>query len=208
MWGVMVNPGLLELLREHIGQTLTPELAQDIALLSLPRPTPIDLAQFAVHEYDGLTFAPERMADIVEEMRPLHAEHWLETEKYRHGFELDFDYEEACYAESMGRYLLITARDQSGRLVGNCGCRLFNSTHTKTRVAREDTFFLIPEARRGRRAVELFRYAERCLLALGAQEVRVTVKLGNGVAKLWERLGYVRAAIELVRIFKEHTYVR
>lgn len=208
MWGVMVNPSLIELLREHIGKTLTPELAEQVVLLSLPQPSPIDLSQFEVHEFDGLTFGPERMADVVGEMRPLHAQHWLETETYRHGFELDFDYDEACAAEARGQYFLITARDQSGRLVGNCGCRLFNSTHTKTRVAREDTFFLIPEARRGRRAVELFRYAERCLLALGAQEVRVTVKLGNGVAKLWERLGYVRAAVELVRIFKENAYVR
>lgn len=204
----MVDQALLNLLGDNIGKPLTAELAEDILLLSLPRPAPIDLSQFEPESFDGVTFAPERMSDVIEEMRALHEAHWLETEMYRHSQSLEFDYPSVCMSEAVGKYLLITVRDESGRLVGNCACRIFNSTHTQRRVASEDTFFLLPEARRGRRAVQLFRYAERCVRALGAQEVRVTVKVGNDVSKLWERIGYQRAGIELVRVFQEAPHVQ
>lgn len=203
----MLNQALLDYLRDNLGKPLTPELAQDVFLLCLPQPSPLDLSAFEPETFDGVTFRAERMAAVLDEMRGLHAAHWQETEMYRHHQALDFDYDEVCAAEALGRYLLIAVRDESGRLVGNCGCRIYRSTHTKRLVGSEDTFYLLPEVRRGRRAVRLFKYAERCLRHLNVGEVRVSVKLDNDVSRLWERIGYKRVAVELARVFQEAPHV-
>lgn len=196
-------PALLAYLRAHLGKPLTAEVAQDVALLSLPASQPIDLTAIAPVEHRaGVRFAAERMEDVVDEIRPLHEAHWLETEKYRHGLTLNPDYAAFIAHERAGRFLLFTARDlRDGRMVGNCAVYLTRSTHTGDLVCTEDTMFLLPEWRIGRLAIDFFKFGERAATQLGAREGRVSVK-SEAVARLWRRIGYRDAGIQLSKILE------
>src|SRR5574338_1268650 len=90
------------------------------------------IARIQPEEHEGFVFSVERMADIKEEMKPLHLAHWEETEAHRHGLPFSPDYETFIQYEGSGRYILFTAR-KDGKLVGNCAMYLDRSTHTKTR---------------------------------------------------------------------------
>ena len=192
---------LVRFLRERLGQTLTPELAVEILLRSMPTASAIDITRFAPETFGELTFHAERIAGLVDEIRPLHLAHWQETEAHRHGLPFNPDYDSFIRDERAGRYLLFTARHKDdGRLLGNCACYVYRSTHTQTPAAVEDTMFLLPQARKGRTAIKFFQYAERCLVSLGVRELRVSVKHTNKAGLLWARIGYKSAATEFVKI--------
>lgn len=195
---------LIAILRQHIGQTLTAEVAADICMAATaPSFNPIDLSRFEPEHYGSLVFRAEYMKNVVDEIRPLHLAHWQETELHRHGLPFNPDYPRFIEYERAGRYLLFTARNEQGRMVGNCAIYLHRSTHTQTIVATEDTMFLLPEYRKGRTAIRFFLYGERCAAACGATEGRVSVKHVNRVGLLWQRIGYRPVATEYSKILSE-----
>lgn len=186
-------PTLCHLLGQHIGKQLTPELA---ALLTSQAylacyPGPVDISAVVPREVGRYHIACERMADVVDEIKPLHAEHWAETETHRHGERLNPDYARFMDYERMGRFLLVTVREKdSGHMVGNYAAYLNYSTHTQKLSATEDTLFLSRAHRRGRLGVELIRFSEYAMATVGVHELRVTVKLVNTVGPMLERMGY------------------
>lgn len=142
----------------------------------------------------------ERMADIQAEMEPIHLAHWHETEGYRHGLGLNFDYERVIEYEKRGLYVLFTLRGD-GELVGNCGIYLNLSTHTQKKVATEDTIFILPDHRKGGNSRWFHDQVESTLIDMGVSETRITVKLANRAQKLFERWGYKPTAVELVKVY-------
>lgn len=142
----------------------------------------------------------ELLADIIDEIRPIHHAHWMETEGYRHGLEFNPDYARICGYEQIGQYVLFTLR-HDGELVGNCGIYLNQSTHTGKRIATEDTIFILPEHRKGGTSRWFHDEVEKALISLGVSETRISVKMANRAQKLFERWGYEPVAVELVKVY-------
>lgn len=147
-------------------------------------------------------FALEPLTDaLVDELRPLHAMHWQETEKFRHGLKLDANYARMQELNALGRYVVFTAR-LADVLVGNCAMHLFESMHTKTLGAKEDTLFVVPEHRVGRMPWKFIDYVERVLKAIGASEIYITAKMGTRSLRIFEARGYRQTAIEYHKLLE------
>lgn len=194
---------LASVLQQNIGNVLTEELALGILLsVSGSSNDYINIMDIPAEEYGDAVINVEFLKDCLEEIKPVHAQHWAETESYRHGIALDPNYEYMCNAEAQGRFMLFTVR-VAGRLVGNCMMYLSKSTHTQKWVAEEDTIFILPEYRKGRLGVRLIRYVEDVLVNMGVTEIRVTVKTVNEVGRLLQHLGYVHTGNQLTKTFQE-----
>jgi hypothetical protein len=194
---------LRKTIASHLGRVLTPEIAAEIELaVELVPDNGIDPEQFGVLTYAGYTIKVERFQDIQDELHVLHKLHWIETEKHRHGLEMNPDYAEFCRRERAGGLLQFTLRD-GDELIGNMRMYLSTSIHTQTRYASEDTIFIRQEHRGGFAAMALMRFAEKCLLSLGIREIRGNSKLGNHADVLMRRLGYTPVATEFVKFFKD-----
>ncbi len=194
---------LRQILERNIGNVLTEELALGILLsVSGNSDEYINIADIPPEDYGDAVINVEFLKDCLDEIKPVHAQHWAETESYRHGIALNPNYEYMCNAEAQGRFMLFTVR-VAGRLVGNCMMHLSKSTHTQKWVAEEDTIFILPEYRKGRLGIRLIRYVEDVLLNMGVTEIRVTVKEVNEVGRLLQHLGYDHTGNQLTKILQE-----
>jgi hypothetical protein len=192
------------LLASKLGKVLMPEDAAAIEAALFYEP---DLshnpAKFDSIQHGRYTIQAERFSNIIAELHHLHQVHWLETEKHRHGLELNPDYEAFLVRERAGRLLQFTMRDEYRRLVGNLRMFIGTSLHTQTEYASEDVMFLLPEHRGSFAALALIRFAEQSLRAIGIREIRVNSKLVNRADVLMLRMGYGAVALEFVKFFEE-----
>lgn len=140
-----------------------------------------------------IVFAEERLVDAWPELNALALAHWQETEMYRHGEGFNPQIERYIQYNDMGYYHLYTVRED-GRLIGDAGVYIMPSMHTGKLIANEDTWFLVPEARKGRNAIRFYKFIEDEVKKLGAVEFSVTTKLTNQVGRLVEYLGYTHVA--------------
>lgn len=183
---------LISLLKDNVGKPLTPELAADICMAErgmIPLVEAASIKRTLPERCGEFTFAFESMESILDEISPLHRAHWNETEEHRHGLPFNPDYKTIFSYERAGRYVLFTLR-RDGRLLGNFSLYLSRSLHTQTLTSKEDTLFLLPEARKGRTAVRFIAFGERALLRAGVREIRVSVKLVNKAGRLFQMIGY------------------
>ena len=192
-----------ELLLASIGQQLTPALCAALEKAAWQQPDcSIALDQFESVSFKGYSLQAERFETIVEELDQLHAAHWLETEKHRHGLAFQPDYPAFCARERAGGLLQFTARDASG-IVGHVRMYLCKSTHSSSLFAEEDTLYIRPEHRGGFLVMALMRYAERCLRQVGVREIRADSKLLNHADVLMKRLGYTPVALKFHKFFED-----
>jgi hypothetical protein len=140
-----------------------------------------------------MIFAVEPLRDAWDEMVTLARQHWNETQAYRHNqpFNPSFDrYNQ--YAEA-GWFLQFTARDE-GRMVGYGGIYLVASMHTQILIAQEDTWYLLPEYRKGWNAVRFFRFMEDECRRRDAKQVNLSTPEGYASGIICQRLGYKKVA--------------
>lgn len=107
---------------------------------------------------------------------------------------MDPNYRAFKVAEAAGRLVQFTARDVHGVLAGNIRMYLFTNQHTNTLAAKEDTFFILPEHRKGFTAVRFWQYMERCLEHIGVIEITTDSKVINNVGQLSKYMGYKHIA--------------
>lgn len=201
----MTVSALRQALTDRLGQTLTPEVAAAIESLVLltNQYGGID-PQLIDPEYHGrFVFQVERFQDILPELHELHVMHWSETERHRHGLQLNPNYSAIIELENAGRLIQFTMRDDANTLVGNLRMYLAESLHTQTRYASEDTLFIVPRARGSFAVMGFMRYAERVLRELGIREIRVNSKLVNKADVLMRRMGYTPVSLEFVKFFED-----
>lgn len=136
-----------------------------------------------------LAYQIERLAPIWPQIVAIATEHWKETEGYRHGQTFQPDAARYFQYEAIGFYVMFTARDE-GRLVGYAGCYFTPSMHTQQLLCTEDTWFLLPEYRRGRNALEFYNFVEAECRRRGVVEIGMTAKLTNSAGRILEYLGY------------------
>lgn len=146
-----------------------------------------------------MNFQEERVADCLEELRPLHLLHWQETEGYRRGLKFNPDYTRLLSFNDIGYYRLFTARE-GGVLMGNIGIYITDSMHTQTKSAYEDTLFIREEARKGFTASRFIRFVEQRLIDLGVKEINISIKRTNRVHILMKRLGYLHVGDSFTKI--------
>lgn len=119
----------------------------------------------------------------------LASEHWRETEGYRHGQQFAPDLARYLQYEEVGYYVMFTVRHE-GRMVGYAGLYFTPSMHTQELICTEDTWFLLPEHRKGRNAIDFYKFLEAECRRRGVVEIGVTAKLTNGAGRILEYLGY------------------
>lgn len=195
---------LRDALAAHMGCVLTPEVLASIACASVDREDrAIKPDRFASHTAGSLTFACESLRDILDELKPLHAAHFAETERHLAGFTLAPNYDYMAERERTGNLVQFTARDAHGNLVGNLRMYINRSLHTGNLFAEEDTFYLDPSARRGRNAVNFLQYAEFMLQSVvGVREIRANTKTVNGTDRLLASMGYQHVANQFIKIIR------
>lgn len=134
-----------------------------------------------------LTFAIEPLADVWDGMIANARLHWAETAMAAAGeiFAPSFD----RYAQYGAMYTVFTARDD-GKLVGHCGMYLVASMHSQKLLATEDTWYLLPEYRKGRNAIHFYRFVEAEMRRRGAEKITMTAAPYNGACRIMEYLGY------------------
>lgn len=190
---------LSDILWRNQGQVLTPELIVGILQGAAYQPARfIDYTNIKPYKYGKYIFHVERYASALEELKPLHAAHWQETEKYRHELPLNPDYAGFIAQDRAGMLVLFTIR-KDGELVGQSTMKIFSSMHSQTLVANEDSLFLRQDHRGGFMIMRFIRYMDMVLTALGVREVRVSSKTVNGADKLMIRAGFKPFAIQLVK---------
>jgi hypothetical protein len=191
-----------EAMAQHLGQTLTPEIAARIESEAFHLDWAIDPEQFPREQHDGYWLGVESFREIQLQLHALHEAHWLETEKHRHGFALRPNYDALRTRERAGHLLQFTARMSEGPIAGQLRMFLGESLHTQTLMAEEDTLYVLPEHRTGTLGLALLRYAERCLVAgLGVREIRANSKVLNNADVLMRRMKYRHVANQFVKIF-------
>ena len=119
--------------------------------------------------------------------------HYKESQLFRRGQSFNPKFERYNQYAQMGCFIQFTVRDE-GRMVGYGGVYLVPSMHTQELTAMEDTWFLLPEYRKGWNAMKFFKFMEKVVKERGAKEVTLTVPAGIGTGILCERMGYNRIA--------------
>lgn len=119
--------------------------------------------------------------------------HWQETEMYRHGQNFCPLFERYDAYDKAGWLFQYTAR-VDGKLVGYATMYLVPSMHTQQLIATEDTWFLLPEYRKGRNAIRFYNHVQDDLFKRGAREVIMTAKMTNGAGRILEYLGFEQVA--------------
>lgn len=137
----------------------------------------------------NLIFAIEPLTKCWNELMELHAAHWKETEGYRHNQPFAPSFDRYNQYDKAGWFLMFTARD-GGKLVGNAGMYITPSMHTQQIIATEDTWFLLPEYRKGRNAVDFYKFVEEECRQRGVVEICMTTKKTNSAQRILEYLGY------------------
>lgn len=150
----------------------------------------------------SLRFAVEPMTLCWREVDVLAQQHWLETEEYRHGQRYNPDWKRYFSGAQGGWYFMCTARpwdscEVKTPMVGYAGMWAMPSMHTQQTIASEDTFFLLPEYRKGWNAIRFLKFIESECLRRGAVEISWTDKKGKGA--LLKRLGYSVVATQWSR---------
>lgn len=116
--------------------------------------------------------------------------HWNETMQWQHGKQKwNPSFERYNSYIKAGWFIMITARD-NGKMVGYCGAYILPSMHTQEMIATEDFVFLLPEYRKGRNGVKLYKFCEDEVRRRGAKEISLTVKPETGAKRLIEFMDY------------------
>lgn len=138
-----------------------------------------------------LTFAIEAWPDVVEEMKPLFAEHWREIGVDHEAIPMDMDYEMYEKYHEIG-YLKITTARAEGKLVGYCMALVCTHLHYKsTLFALGDLYYLDPEYRNGAAGVRMFMEHEKNMRACGAKKITTITKKHSDRSAMFEGLGWV-----------------
>lgn len=140
-----------------------------------------------------MIFAVEKLVDCWDQIMILAKAHWQETEMYRHGQPFCPEFHRYDAYDKAGWLFQYTAR-VDGQLVGYATMYLVPSMHTQQLIATEDTWFLLPEFRKGRNAIRFYNYVQDDLFKRGAVEVIMTAKMTNAAGRILEYLGFKQVA--------------
>lgn len=136
-----------------------------------------------------MIFAVEKVEDCWDEMVALAEGHYAETQGHRHYQGFQPLYERYKQQEDWGSFIQFTAR-VDGKMVGYGGCYVVPSMHTQAMICTEDTWYLLPEYRKGWNAIKFMRFMEKTAKERGAVDVTITTSFTTAADKVAKFLGY------------------
>lgn len=148
-----------------------------------------------------ITFGLERIADIEDEIRVLHEEHYLETETTYLPTEFNPSYDRYKASEEVGQYIQFTARI-GDVLAGYLQYYVFDDMHTNIKQAREDALFVSKPFRGQKLGPGMLHYAEDALRQLGCRMIGMTSKHPIGAPDMGgflESRGYRKVAVFYIK---------
>lgn len=138
-----------------------------------------------------MKFQQERIEELIPELLPLLELHYRELTLHQDVVKLAPKWADYITLDAMGRLAVLTAREDSGLLVGyNI---FFINTHmhyADLMVAVNDVFYIRGTNRPGPLALRFLRYTETALKGLGARKLAYHTKYGNNFARILRRMGY------------------
>lgn len=137
-----------------------------------------------------VTFALERLSEIVPEVEELWRLHFKETEGYRHELGYNPDVPAFLKYDRADMFRLYTVRDEQRRLVGQIGFIVFKSRHTQTQTAGEDFWYIREDYRGGGIAKRLLAFALGKLAVEGVQQVTISDKQPTDLEPLLSKFGF------------------
>ena len=142
------------------------------------------------------TYCVESLAQSRRELEELLPAHWAEIARDKNDprFALKPDWDAYHGMEAAGQFWMMVAR-VDGRMVGYLIGFVRRQLHYAESLAFIcDIYFLLPEHRRGRIGIELFRQAESALRRRGVAKMYLGSKSAAHLdrSKLFEHLGYER----------------
>jgi len=139
-----------------------------------------------------VTFATESYEQVIEEIKPLNAQHWDEIALNKDFIGLDPDYEFYEAMDRLGRMVVATARDDDGPLIGYAIYFLGPHKHYREHLwAISDIYWIHPEHRRGRVGMNLFKFVEQALRTRKVSVMHTTSKTAHpAAARMLESLGH------------------
>lgn len=144
-----------------------------------------------------MKFCFEKIADALEEAKPLLKEHWAEIATFK-DIELNPDYDRYLMLEKTGYTKSYSARDGDGRLCGYAVYFLFNHMHYKQALyAQQDILYVLPEQRR--MGGLFIKYCDEELKKCGVVCVTQHVKASLNFGTLLERIGYTLQDLIYIR---------
>ncbi len=143
-----------------------------------------------------INLASEKYSDVIEEIKPLLHNHWLEIARHRETIPLNPNYEKYVELEKVGALHIATLRDD-GKLKGYCISFIQPHLHyMDCLMALNDILFIDKEYRRGTNAIRLIKFTEQALKEVGVMKSHITMKIAHDFGPVLERMGYT--AIEKV----------
>lgn len=153
------------------------------------------------------TYCVEKLADVRKELEELLPLHWAEIARDRNNpkFQLAPDWDTYRDLEAMGQFFMMAVRCD-GRLTGYLIGFVSRQLHYMNSLAfRADIFYLLPEFRKGRIGIELFRKAEEALRRRGVDKIYLGSKCRADLdrSKLFEHLGYERIEYVYAKVLSD-----
>ena len=134
------------------------------------------------------SFALETVEQVLDEIKPLLAQHWEEIATYK-DLPLDPDYEAYLRMAAAGRVRVFTARHE-GVLIGYGVFFLGNLHYKGSGIATQDILFILPQYRGTTVGYRLIKFCDDSLRAEGLQVTYQHVKISHDFSPVLSRLGY------------------
>lgn len=153
------------------------------------------------------TYCVEKLAFSRKELEELLPLHWAEIARDRDNpkFRLNPDWTAYHTLEDLGQFFMMVAR-VDGVMIGYLIGFVRRQLHYADSLAFiADIYFLLPEYRKGRIGIDLFRQAEQALRRRGVDKIYLGSKCREDLdrTKLFEHLGYERIEYVFAKVLSD-----
>jgi GNAT superfamily N-acetyltransferase len=147
-----------------------------------------------------ITYQVEQFEEVKHQIVEMAREHWREVEYYQDEIPLDIDLDKYQLMNDAGMIKIITVRNQS-QLVGYIAMLIHLHPHHKnTLYAMNDMFYILPEFRKGRTGIEIFKFTEEVMRAEGVKIMLLSCKAHLDKGTIFKRLGFIPAEISYSKL--------
>lgn len=151
-----------------------------------------------------MKFAVEKFIDIVNELKPLFEEHYIEIARHKDKIKLKPDYEKYFEMENIGSFHVITAREEN-ELAGYCFNFILPNPHfTDCLIAVNDVIFIRKFFRKGNNGAKFIEYVECILKDIGIMKFIISTKLEHNFGNLLKRMNYTPIEMVYEKMFFEN----